>query len=344
MLFTPQKHSQAPDAKQSESHIADGFLISVLLAIVITLCGVILQYLFERHKITPLLEFSIFFFATFITLFICIEWFVQREQQKVEDLKREEIEYLKKMEVYRREFLAEVSHELRTPIFAVQGFIHTLMDGAIDDEMVKMKFLNKAMKSTDRLSNIVNDLLVIMQLEAGEIEMRMRRFHILELVQDVVESVEAKFTKKGRNITCTILANAKPQTLVLADKERIHQVLTNLVDNAIKYGNPQGQIIIDILDTGDKVQISVTDDGPGIAAEHLDRIFQRFYRVDKSRSRETGGTGLGLAICKHFIDAHGETLEIQSEVGKGTSFSFHLRKPETALKSQPINDNLSQNT
>jgi two-component system, OmpR family, phosphate regulon sensor histidine kinase PhoR len=311
--------------KKIHSNIGNGFILTVVLALIITSVFLFLQYLSQAGILNKMYETMMLFFASFIILFVCIEWFVQREQHKIEELQKEEIDNLKKMESYRREFLAEVSHELRTPIFAVQGYIHTLMDGAMDDERVREKFLLKAIKNTDRLSSLVNDLLVITQMEAGEIEMRMRRFSLYHLSTEVVENLEGKMVKKDRNITCQIAPNGNQKTMVLADRERIHQVLTNLIDNAIKYGNQQGTISVILEREDDKLFISVKDNGAGIEESHLNKIFHRFYRVDKSRSRETGGTGLGLAICKHFIEAHGEVLTVESKIGEGTIFRFSLK-------------------
>ncbi len=307
-------------------NLSNGFGISMLLTCVIILCFVILEYLWYVELVTILVQFAFFFFFTFVSIFVCVEWFVDREQKKKEELQNEEIEHLKSMEVYRREFFAEVSHELRTPIFAVQGFIHTLIEGAVDDPEVRDKFLQKAQKSADRLSNLVNDLLVISQIEAKEIEMKMRRFHIYDLVQEVMESLEQKLTKKGRNLEFKLEANNHENTLVLADRERIYQVISNLLDNSIKYGAQQGEIHIFMkTDAVGRMLISVSDDGPGIEKEYQEYIFRRFYRVDKSRSREKGGTGLGLSICKHFMEAHGQSIWVESTPGKGTTFTFSLK-------------------
>lgn len=252
---------------------------------------------------------------------------IYRKIKHLQLINQREIKKLKELEAYRREFLGEVSHELKTPIFAIQGFIHTLIDGAMDDERVRMKFLKKAMKNSDRLSNLVEDLLIITQAESGEMEIKVRTFPIHELIIDVLESLEYKFTKKKRNITYKVLANGLEEAMVLADKERIQQVLINLVDNAIKYGNQDGgRVMIHLHEQESKILVSVEDDGPGIEPEHLDKIFRRFYRVDKSRSREKGGTGLGLSICKHLISAHGEQISVKSTLGKGTTFSFSLKK------------------
>ena len=235
---------------------------------------------------------------------------------------------MKDLETYRREFLGEVSHELKTPIFAIQGFIHTLIDGAMNDERVRVKFLKKAMKNADRLSNLVEDLLIITQAESGEMEMRIRKFPVYDMAKDVVDTLEYKLTKKNRNVTCEIIPNGNEDTMVLADRERIQQVLTNLVDNAIKYGDSEGKVEIILKEDAEKIKVTVADDGPGIKKEHLDKIFRRFYRVDKSRSREKGGTGLGLAICKHLIKMHGEQLVVESEPGNGTRFTFSMKLAE----------------
>lgn len=267
----------------------------------------------------------LFFLFSFIIFFWVLEKLVFSRLKNEQQLSQKEIRKLKELENYRRDFLAEVSHELKTPIFATQGFLHTLMDGAMDDPKVRLKFLKKALKNADRLANLVQDLHLITQAESGEMVMRMRPFEVPELVMEVVDLMDLKFSRKGRNIKCSIVNYAPDNIQTLADRERIQQVLTNLVDNAVKYGNPFGHIVIDITKSEGKIWIAVTDDGPGIAEEHISLLFRRFYRVDKSRSRERGGTGLGLAICKHLIEAHGETIEVKSTVGRGTTFRFSLK-------------------
>lgn len=299
--------------------------LSLGLAAGLTCIYTILSFLHGEYEETLPLEAAIFFFISFAALYLSLEWLILRRLKSVTVFNQREIKKLKELEAFRREFLGDVSHELKTPIFAVQGFIHTLMDGAMEDERVRVKFLRKAMKNADRLSSLVQDLLIITQAESGEMELRIRKFSIHELVTDVVESLEYKFTKKNRNITWRILANQHEHTQVLADRERIQQVLTNLVDNAIKYGDAEGTVSIELTASGGKMYTSVKDNGPGIDAEHLDKIFQRFYRVDKSRSREKGGTGLGLAICKHLLKMHGEEVTVQSKVGEGTTFTFSLK-------------------
>jgi two-component system phosphate regulon sensor histidine kinase PhoR len=233
-----------------------------------------------------------------------------------------EIEQLKKLADFRKEFLGNVSHELKTPIFNIQGYIHTLIDGAINDPEVNTRFLSKAAKSADRLSDLVADLLAISQLESGELTMEKERFDITALVKDVYEQLSNKkvhlIIKEGCNIPF----------YVNADKYRIRQVLVNLVSNSIKYGKQDGTTTAAFYDMDENILIEVADNGPGIDQEHLNRIFERFYRIDKSRSRESeeGGTGLGLAIVKHIIEAHRQTVNVRSNKGEGTTFGFTLQK------------------
>lgn len=310
--------------------IPSSIFVSLYLAIGLSGLYILLREVLEPVQDTLVYEALIFFFVSFIALVTTLEWVVFRRLKNLHLVNQREIKKLKDLEAYRREFLGEVSHELKTPIFAVQGFIHTLIDGAMNDEKVRVKFLKKAMKNADRLSNLVEDLLIITQAESGEMDMKIRKFPIYEMVRDVMDSLEYKFNKKGRTIAYRIVANSNEEVMVLADRERIHQVLTNLVDNAVKYGDAggtgNGEVRIILTTSGDKIFVSVSDDGPGIEAEHLEKIFRRFYRVDKSRSREKGGTGLGLAICKHLIKMHGEQLTVESEVNKGTTFRFSLKK------------------
>jgi two-component system phosphate regulon sensor histidine kinase PhoR len=240
--------------------------------------------------------------------------------------KQKEIDELKRLQVLRREFLADVSHELKTPIFAAQGFIHTLLDGAIDDENVRDKFLQKAAKSLDGLDNLVQDLISISQLEKGVVKMQKVTFDINKLCHEIFEELEQKAA--ARQIRLHQETSHPDGLLVYADPNRIKQVLINLIDNAIKYGRPEGNIWVNLQETKKRVQITVTDDGPGIAAEHQNRIFERFYRIDKSRSRESGGSGLGLAISKHILEAHRSAIELNSEIDKGTIMRFRLSKPK----------------
>ena len=236
--------------------------------------------------------------------------------------KQQEIDELKKLEIFRREFLADVSHELKTPIFAAQGFIHTLLDGAMDDVKVRDKFLQKAAKSLDGLDALVKDLVALSQMETGEIRMHKERVDLRLLTLEVCEQLEHKANQ--RQTVLKIKPDSLEHVWVKADAYRITQVMTNLIENAVKYGNDNGKVIIHFEEERKHFVVSVRDDGPGIPSGHLPRLFERFYRVDKSRSREKGGTGLGLAIVKHILSAHGSKISVASKVEKGTTFSFKL--------------------
>ncbi len=249
---------------------------------------------------------------------------VQNEVNKWESERDEEIAELKKLETFRREFVGNVSHELKTPIFTIQGYIHTLLDGGMEDKDVNIHYLQRAAKSVDRLCLIVEDLEAISKLESGELELEFRSFDIHELIQEVFDSLEIPF--KERKIAFSFKEGCDKPFYVFADKERIRQVVINLVVNSIKYGREGGKTVVGIYDFDEKYLIEITDNGLGIDTIHLPRLFERFYRVDKSRSREQGGTGLGLAIVKHLIEAHNETINVRSAIGVGSTFGFTLRK------------------
>jgi two-component system phosphate regulon sensor histidine kinase PhoR len=236
----------------------------------------------------------------------------------------EEIEELKKQESYRREFLGNVSHELKTPIFNIQGYIHTLLDGALKDDTVNEKFLLKASGNIERLVELVEDLSAISQLESGELKMKMHRFDIHVLAREVYESVELK--AKAKNIFLGFKEGCNGSFYVKADKQKIRQVFTNLVVNAIKYGRENGHVLAGFYDMDKYLLTEISDNGEGIEEVHLPRLFERFYRIDKSRSRGGGGSGLGLAIVKHIIEAHKQTINVRSAPGIGTTFGFTLEK------------------
>ena len=246
-------------------------------------------------------------------------------------VKQTEIDELKKMETYRKEFLADVSHELKTPLFAAQGFVHTLLDGAVKDKNVRNKFLKKAAKSLAGLDKLVQDLLTISQMEAGSIRMHFFNFNFYSLVEDVFEQFEGKADKKDLKLCFT--ETSPKDIMVYADRERIYQVMINLVANAIKYTREKGgKVMVDISGSDKEAIVQVIDDGIGIPAEDIARIFERFYRVDKSRSKDKGGTGLGLAIVKHILEAHKQRIVVSSLVGKGSTFKFTL--PLANIKSE----------
>ena len=236
--------------------------------------------------------------------------------------KAREIAQLKKMEKYRKEFLGNVSHELKTPVFNIQGYILTLLDGGLEDKNINKLYLERAEKSVNRMINIIEDLDVITRLETGELKMEYTHFNLIKLCEEVFETQELRAEKK--NITLKFARKYEKPVIVNADRRKIFEALTNLVVNSIKYGNNKGYTMIDFLDMGTHVLVEITDNGVGIPEKDIPRIFERFYRVDKSRSRHQGGTGLGLAIVKHIIEAHKQTINVRSEENKGTSFAFTL--------------------
>jgi two-component system phosphate regulon sensor histidine kinase PhoR len=250
---------------------------------------------------------------------------VSKDVEQWASQKKDEIELLKANEQFRKEFLMNLAHELRTPIFSIQGYVDTLLGGALHDDEVNVKFLTNASKGIDRLVRLVDDLDEISKLESGKIPVIEESFCIQELIKDVYEELLLK--AQSKQVTLQLKKGTERPIYVTADKPKIKQVIVNLVDNAIKYGNDHGTIIAGCYQVDDKhVYIEISDDGPGIAEEHLPRIFERFYRADRSRARAIGGTGLGLAIVKHIIEAHGQTVNVRSKQGVGSSFGFTLTK------------------
>lgn len=233
-----------------------------------------------------------------------------------------DIAILKKLEHVRTEFLGNVSHELRTPIFAIQGYIETLLDGALEDENVNRTFLQKANQHTINLNNLLNDLIDISMIESGQMKMSFRYFSANEFLEAVTSEMKPHAQKKGIEL---ILKKSHLPLQIYGDKDKLRQVMDNLVVNAIKY-TEKGFVEIGVSDGGKSVIINVKDSGIGISEKDISRIFERFYRVDKDRSRAVGGTGLGLAIVKHILEAHNSKIEVKSELGKGSEFTFHLRK------------------
>jgi two-component system phosphate regulon sensor histidine kinase PhoR len=248
-----------------------------------------------------------------------------KEVKKFARDKKLEIETLKIREEYRKEFLGNVSHELKTPLFTIQGYLLTLLDGAMEDKNIRKKYLERAEKGVERLIYIVKDLDMITKLEVGEINLDVTRFNIVEVIQNVFDLFEMKAANK--NITLTFdMKYAKP-IWVMADQEKIQQVVTNLVVNSIKYGKKGGTTEVGIEDlTKNKVIVRITDNGEGIEKQNISRLFERFYRVDKSGARSEGGSGLGLAIVKHIIEGHDEKIYVESQIGVGSEFSFTLEK------------------
>jgi two-component system, OmpR family, phosphate regulon sensor histidine kinase PhoR len=249
---------------------------------------------------------------------------VNREVVEWTENKKKEIEELKRMATYRREFLGNVSHELKTPIFNIQGYVLTLLDGGLDDPAINKQYLLRTEKSINRMIALVEDLEKISQLESGELQLNHSKFDVSALSRDVIEFLEIKTRKKKVSIT---FPQPEKAYFVKADRERIREVLINLIDNSIKYGNSShAETRISFFDMDKHILVEISDNGPGIETADLPRIFERFYRVDKARSRELGGSGLGLAIVKHIIEAHDETINVRSSPGVGTTFAFTLRK------------------
>ena len=238
--------------------------------------------------------------------------------------KTQEINQLKQMEKYRKEFLGNVSHELKTPIFNIQGYVLTLLDGGLEDASINRMYLERTEKSINRMISIVEDLEIISRLESGELKLMKEKFDIVRLVEEVVETQEIRAQEK--KIRLTIKGGIERTIFVRADKKRIYEALNNLLINSIIYGMEGGRTTISFSDMGDNILIDVTDNGIGIPEEDIPRIFERFYRVDRSRSRHYGGTGLGLSIVKHIIEAHNQTINVRSSKEKGSSFAFTLKK------------------
>jgi two-component system phosphate regulon sensor histidine kinase PhoR len=249
---------------------------------------------------------------------------VREDVEKWAEQKSAEIELLRSNEQYRREFLQNLAHEFKTPIFAIQGYIDTLLEGAMMNPDIQKRFLEKASSNVERMVNLVKDLDEITRLESGEQPLNKEKFIIQDLIKDVFESLSIKTERK--KIRCEFKKGCEqPAIYVFADKEKIRQVVINVVQNATKYGKEGGSIVASIYQTdGKHVLIEISDDGIGIADEHIARVFERFYRTDRGRSRDVGGTGLGLAICKHIIEAHGQTIHIRSKLDVGTTVGFTL--------------------
>lgn len=335
-------------------------VLALLLALCIAVITTLFLSLFESVDSTALIvAFFIGFSVSYLLIFVVLEFLIFREINKIyklisklkkkelgsiekqksgalnplstineeifsfADLKQREIDELKKLEAFRKEFIADVSHELKTPIFAAQGFVHTLLDGAVNDKAVRNKFLKKAAKSLDGLDILVQDLLTLSHMETGQIKMHFETIDIYNLTEEVFEQFEGKGDMKDVQLR---IEGPVQKVLVYADWQRITQVMTNLISNAVKHSSSGSEVVVSFELSKKNVEVSVCDSGEGIPLEHQTRIFERFYRVDKSRSREKGGTGLGLAIVKHILDNHNSKAEVESTPGKGSTFRFKLSK------------------
>ncbi len=277
----------------------------------------IYQIVFERNLKTRELEDTLLKKANLLET-------VSAEITDWADRNQMEIERLEETERYRREYLGNVSHEIKTPVFNIQGYISTLLDGGIEDESINRLYLERAEKSIERLINIVTDLDEISKLESGVPNFEFTRFDIVALAREIAETFEIEAA--ARSITIRFKSNTPNSLYVTGDRRYVGQVFVNLISNSIRYGTEGGWTKITFIDMFDKVMVEVSDNGEGIEREDIPRVFERFYRTDKSRSRGQGGTGLGLAIVKHILEAHGETITLRSELGVGSTFSFTLSK------------------
>ncbi|NQV51620.1 MAG: sensor histidine kinase [Flavobacteriales bacterium] len=249
---------------------------------------------------------------------------VQKDVEEWASVKQSEIQTLKAQAKFRRDFIGNLAHELKTPIFNMQGYLLTLIEGGLEDKKINVDYLNRADRNLERLIALVEDLDSISKLESGNEVLKTAKFNMVELVEEVFNLFELR--ARDKEIELRFNKKYDKPIFVKADKSKILQVLTNLVTNAISYGQDKGHCEVRFFDMSHNILIEVADDGIGVRPDHLPRLFERFYRVDRSRSRHEGGTGLGLAICKHIIESHGQTISVRSVVDKGTTFSFTLEK------------------
>lgn len=328
--------------------------IAFLVAAVVTLLVFVLEAYSGNENLLIIAVFPVSFIASYIGFKIAVERFIYKKvkviyrtihnlklkkvddskefsltqiQTEVEDwdkLNKEEIDRLKGLESYRREFVGNLSHELKTPIFNIQGYLLTLLEGGLHDPKINVSYLEKASKSVDRMITLIEDLDDIAKLESGMIELDIEKVDVVKLINEVISSLEVKAQNNTIKLTF-VNAPTKP-IWVNIDAGGINQVLVNLIVNSIKYGQENGETLIKLFDMDENILIEVADNGTGIAKEHLPRLFERFYRIDKSRARESGGTGLGLSIVKHIIEAHNQTINVRSTPEVGSTFSFTLKK------------------
>ena len=333
--------------------------LSLFTALILSIPEGIVFFFISSHTVVALIALTITFLGSYLLIRFVLRWFIYRKikliykfiyqtkatkkeetyytyvlpQKSIDEVqedvtkwaqqRKEEIEMLKTNEAYRKEFLQNLSHEFKTPIFAIQGYVETLLYGAMEDAELNKKFLENTARNVERMVNLVNDLDEISKLESGEQRLNRTRFIIQDVIKEVYQSLY--ILSNAKNIKATIKKGCETPMLVYADKEKIKQVLINLVENAIKYGRHGGYITASVYKTDENhVLIEIGDDGIGIAPEHLPRIFERFYRTDVARSRDIGGTGLGLAICKHIIEAHGQVIHVRSKPDVGTTIGFTL--------------------
>lgn len=318
-------------------------------------------YILEEKWLVGLISFGIIFLGSYLLIFTIIQKFIYRKikliykfinqtkatrreetyykyilPQKSMDDVREDVEawarqqsrqmdVLKRNEAYRREFLQNLAHEFKTPVFAIQGYIDTLLNGALENPEVNRRFLEKAGKNVERLANLIQDLDAISKLERGELKLSRQNFIIQDVIREAFESLSIKAEKA--EIDFSFKKGCEKPMIVYADKEKIQQVVSNLIDNSIKYGKAGGHIVASVYDTDDQnVLVEISDNGIGIPEKYLNRIFERFYRTTGGRNKDAKGSGLGLAICKHIIEAHGHTIHVRSKEEVGTTIGFTLDK------------------
>ena len=305
-------------------------IISLVISLIFSLVFLTLFFFFSNYTI---LKNWLIAIVVFILVFILLNWITLKIVQRFiidkitpvyKTIQNINIPESSSTEKYRKEYLGNVSHELKTPIFNIQGYILTLLDGGIDDSNVNRMYLERAEKSINRMISIVDDLGIISSLESGELKLEITRFNIIHLAEEVFETQEIR--AKKYNVTLKHTYSSYKPLFVTADRERIYQALNNLVLNSINYGKKNGVTTISFTDIGENIMVEIADDGIGIAKKDIPRLFERFYRVDRSRSRNLGGTGLGLAIVKHIIEAHKQTVSLNSKIKKGSTFSFTLKK------------------
>lgn len=329
--------------------------VSAVVAVVVTLLVFVLDYSISTVNYRLIfLVFPVTFLVAYIGFRVAVEKFIYKKikvvyrtihnlklkkgeekkafslnqiQTEVEDwdkLNKTEIKRLKGLESYRREFVGNVSHELKTPIFNIQGYLLTLLEGGLDDPNINVKYLKKANKGVERMISLIEGLDEISKLESGTIELNIQKIDIKELIKEVLSSLE--MIAKNNKIKLKFIDEPTKPIWVMADLQGINQVLVNLIVNAIKYGKKDGETLIRLHNLHDNILVEVADNGRGVAEEHLPRLFERFYRTDKDRARNSGGTGLGLAIVKHIIEAHQQTINVRSTLNVGSTFSFTLKK------------------
>ncbi len=344
--------------------ISTPFRFTTFCSLIISLFSVFVVFVYNYYFLniglalsSCLLLFIVFFILSFLVIFLLLEIFINRKirllfqlvqnykisstdfkwnmnedilsKSEVEILKlakknSSELVKLKSEEKFRREFIGNLAHELKTPIFSIQGYLLTLLEGGLEDPSINKRFLQRALKGTERMNKIIIDLDMISRFESDRTNMEIENNNIVEICQDIFESLELK--AKENKITLKFAENYSNEILVSCDKDKIGQVIQNLVINAIKYSYPDTEVVVRFTDIERNILIEIQDNGPGIEDKHVNRLFERFYRVDKSRARNEGGTGLGLSIVKHIIEAHGHTVQLRSNKGKGSNFFFTLTK------------------